>query len=325
MNGDDKDNHPDSEEDAFYEANYDEDTIDYDLDTDKYLEDESFNPELTTDWNIEDSGDESLFPEESETDAEQEYEQALEYEPDSLSDAGQEDEEIWYENDIPEEDYANPWPLGLIAVAVIALLLLAAGGYGILKQRTEMHEEIRQLQAALATTSSKTEVSASRQAQRVLESQNTDLQNQLGKLQQENQSLKENLALLRAEAKSQPTASVGEKSGSAKIKPTPAVAAPKPVATPKPTPVKSAYVAPEPAATTWFVNFGSYTQEPVAKSWASRLKSDEGKVVLLSLDKGSTRYFRVRVIDLPSREIAEKIARQLEQKHNLPRLWIGKQ
>jgi len=47
MNKDDEDEYPTSSEDAFYEADYDEDTIDYDLDAEEFLEDEEFEPEPT--------------------------------------------------------------------------------------------------------------------------------------------------------------------------------------------------------------------------------------------------------------------------------------
>jgi len=65
--------------------------------------------------------------------------------------------------------------------------------------------------------------------------------------------------------------------------------------------------------------------EETANKWASRLQVDEGRLVVVSGNKGNTRYYRVRIIDLPNRAIAEKIAHELEQTHKLSGLWIGKQ
>ena len=41
--------------------------------------------------------------------------------------------------------------------------------------------------------------------------------------------------------------------------------------------------------------------------------------------KDGKTFYRVRVIDLPNRDSAEKIARQLEIQYGLSKLWIGKQ
>ena len=256
-------------EDAFYQAEYDEDTIDYDLDSDKLLEEDYFELE---------SGDNTAKMAEPPNDAE--------YEPES--------DEEWYDDDEPEdEEYIDSWPLSLIAVGIVALLLLAAGGYGVLQQRTAMQEEIRQLRATLATTTSNTELSASRQAQRRLVSHNEELSSQLELLKSENQKLK-----------AEPSSAVKQP-----IKP-------------KSVPTQTLTA---PAKGGWFVNFGSYSQRPMADHWASKLNVEKGRVVVLPGNKSGTQYFRVRVIDLPNQEIAGKIARQLEKTYKLPRLWVGEQ
>jgi cell division protein FtsN len=112
-------------------------------------------------------------------------------------------------------------------------------------------------------------------------------------------------------------------------------------APPAPTPVKSEAArptAPKPAAkaptataagsaaaTGWFVNFGSYTQLDTAESWAARLKPPSGSVAVVTGSKDGKTFYRVRVVELDNRDQAESIARQLEQEHQLSRLWVGKQ
>ena len=189
--------------------------------------------------------------------------------------------------------------------------MLAAGGYGVIQQRTALQDEIRQLQATLATTASNTEVASSRQAQRSLEVRNQDLQVQLEYLQVENQQLRQSLA---APA---PTPEI-EAADAPVAEPAP----PKPAPTNSP-PQKATVAESVTVSSGWFVNFGSYTQKATAKSWASKLTTDKGEIAVVDGKKDNKQYFRVRIINLPSREIAEKIAHELEQTHNLPRLWIG--
>ncbi len=308
MNSDDKDNSDPSEQDAFYHADYDDDTIDYDLDTDKLLEEELFEPPLTTPWEDEELQDTPGDQQPVRGNPEQAYGESLELQGEA--------EEVWYDDDSPDVNYAEAWPLGLIAAAVIALLLLGAGGYGVIQQRTAMQAEIRQLQAALSTTASNTEVAASRQAQRALEARNAELQSRIDALQQEVQSLNQAQDKLGSPAAAPPVVT-GEQNNTgiaaaAKVPPDVAVTVEKTTPSPK-------------TSTPWFVNFGSYTQEADARTWVTKLQADEGKIVVVSGNKDGRQYFRVRVVDLPNREIAEKIARQLEHTHNLPRLWIGKQ
>lgn len=244
--------------------------------------------------------------------------------------AAQDDGGEWDEDDLDEdyeEETAQPtWPLGMIMVAIFALVLLAAGGYGVMEQRSAMQEEIRQLQAALATSASPGEVASSREAVAATEQRNVELQQQVDSLTLTNRQLKDTAAGLEAQLQAQ-QAALQQASTPAAPKPAPAARpAPKPAPKPAPEPEpKPAASAPVVASTGWFVNFGSYSQQATAQSWSKRLQPSHGDVVVTMGSRDDRTYYRVRVVNLTNREQANAIARQLEKDYSMERLWVGKQ
>ena len=223
---------------------------------------------------------------------------------------------------LEEERYAHsqtppssqPWPVGLIVVAVIALLLLTAGGYGVMQQRSATQEEIRQLRAALATAASPEDVSASRSALQDEKKRANSLAEQVETLRLENRRLADTVNGLEAQLDAQSLAAAQATKA----------AATKPVS--KPAPAKAVPVKPAPATATtgnWFVNFGSYGQSDIAQQWVQKLQPGAGKVITAPGSRDGKTFYRVRVVNLASRESAEKIARKLEREYGLPKLWIG--
>ncbi len=280
-------------ESSLYSSEYDDDSIDYDVDPDSMLEDEEA-PESAASWQMEDLKPELV----------RETELELDPEPDFAYDHADQ----WSAGE--DGETGAPWPLGLIVVAVFAVLLLAAGGYGVMQQRTNMQEEIRILQAAVATSASPDEISASREARRVLNDRNAELTATVDALQREVLSLRERadgLASALAEAQS----AMAEK---ATLKAT-AI---------KPPPTKKTVPAPA-SGGSWFVNFGSYQKRDTASIWAARLKPTAGRVVVTSGVKNGDTFYRVRVVELSGKKQAEDIARNLEQAYDLSKLWIGEQ
>ena len=226
-------------------------------------------------------------------------------------DAVEDTEEDWEEEYVVER---TPLPLGLIAAAILAIVLLAAGGYGVMQQRSATQDEIRGLRAQLATAAKPAEISTSRNDLRDAKKRNIEMAVAMESLKLENRRLSDTVAGLETQLDAQQKA----------------LAKPKPAPAPKASPVKVAPVASKPAATTssggnWFVNFGSYGQREAAQSWATKLKPGNGNAVVTTGSKDGKTFYRVRVIDLPNRDSAEKIARQLEIQYGLSKLWIGKQ
>ncbi|MCB1695990.1 MAG: SPOR domain-containing protein [Pseudomonadales bacterium] len=239
-----------------------------------------------------------------------------------------EDEEDYADDpdDFEQEpaEHAQGWPLGMVVVGIVALVLLAAGGYGVIQQRSSAQEEIRQLQAALATAGSPAELAASRDALRAMEERNTEIQASLDALTLENRRLGDTVAGLEKQLSAQQAALKAPAPNPAPaVKP--ATPAARPAATGKAPP------KPGPAATAtapggdWFVNFSSYTQRSAAESWVKRLQPSVGKAVVAAGDKDGRTFYRVRIIGLADRAQAEKVAAQLQAAHNLPPLWVGRE
>lgn len=238
-------------------------------------------------------------------------------------------------------------PMGLLAVAALALVLLIAGGYGVIQQRAESEEEIRRLRAALATSATPEELRSTREAAQVLERENTELiarnnalQTEAGRLIRTISDLETQLIELEATnvAGTRPEAVVAARPAP---KPAPKPT-PKPAPKPVPKPEATAKARPEPpivapsqaaskpqvastASGDWFVNFSSYGESAVAESWKNKLKPGSGQVITAPSEKNGKTYYRVRVVGLADRASAERVARALEKEYGLPKLWVGKQ
>lgn len=227
------------------------------------------------------------------------------------------DDEDWEEDEeyYEEEERETSLPLGLIIVGIIALVLLGAGGYGVMQDRAALQEEVRDLQAALATTASPKEVAQTRAASETTAARNQQLEQQVAEMSRENRSLQAIVAGLETQLQAQQEALARPK--------TPAPPKPAPPA-PKTEPKAPAAAAVTTANTgTWFVNFGSYSQRATAESWAKRLKPGAGEVIVATGNKDGRTFYRVRVVNLATRDVANATAKKLEQKYDLSRLWIG--
>lgn len=215
-------------------------------------------------------------------------------------------------------------PFGTIALVTLALVLLGAGGYGVIQQRGAMQAEIRELHARLASTLTPAEVAAGRERRRQIELENETLRSEREALQVENAALGERLSRLQAPLAQLP---VNNQEAAAAKAQREAEAQMARRQREEAAGSRSAANTSAPAGP-WFVNFGSYAQREVADRWASRLDVGEGKVAVQRAEtsgntSGNTLY-RVRVVDLATRDAAEQVAVALEREHALPKLWVGR-
>lgn len=231
-------------------------------------------------------------------------------------------DEEWEENEfLPEdEEAATGLPLGLILVGVIALILLGAGGYGVVQQRTAMQDQIRNLQGALAEAESRLQAPRERTVSEEMALRNRELSQQVEQLTRENRSLDAIVAGLEQQLQAQQEA-LNASPATPKATPTPETPAKRPeLAEPAPETTATASVTPG-----WFVNFGSYSRRAVADSWAGRLQPEAGDVVVTTGSKDGKTFYRVRVVNLTSKDSADATARSLAQQHGLPPLWVGRE
>lgn len=288
-----------------------------------------------------DDRDSNLFPHEYSDNAYDSNDSDVDETDDEESDAWDEDDE-YTEDNAPR---AQGWPLSLIAVALVALVLLAAGGYGVMQQRAATEDELRQLRAELATASSPSGDSAARAALEELQLAYDTLATEAEALRLENRTLVDTAAGLQAQLGKQQSTPPATTSAGAQPKPGNATVTSAPVAKPavaattasaapapavaKPAPAKP--VAAKPAATAsvasgpWFVNFGSYATREMADSWAARLKPGAGKVIVMPTTSGGRTLYRLRVIGMPDRDSARQVARKLETDLQVAELWVGKE
>ncbi len=339
FNEDDEEEFEEPDRDTDYASGFSADSVD----EEEEFEDE-FSDEEERDFLSADDDDAGYQP----SSARREPEQSVAEEPDAwLEEEGDLEE---------EEDGGQKWPLGLIAVAIVALVLLTAGGYGVMQQRAATEEELRQLRAALATTASPEEVKTSREALQNMQQSHDKLSANAAALTLENRRLADTVASLQAQlgvqqavltttvpatnpakppvaeavaslygTKTTPTtnqgkpATTGETSSPppASLQPT----APVPI-TSNPATTQS---APTGSSGPWFVNFGSYKSRSMAESWASRLHPGEGKVIIAPSAKDGQTLYRLRVVGLPSRSSAEEVARKLEGELRVSQLWVGRE
>ncbi|MEM8942664.1 MAG: SPOR domain-containing protein, partial [Pseudomonadota bacterium] len=231
----------------------------------------------------------------------------------------------------PEEPASRrPWVIaGVLGLAVI---LLGAGGYGVIAQRRDMQGEIDRLQAQLATTMTAEEAQEEREQQRQMEFENESLLAEITALEEENRALADQLTTLETQLAEQ-TAD-GER---ARVEAERIAAAQETVRTPpqrveapqerEPTPkaATSSTTTTEipPVSGTWFVNFGSYAQRNVAERWANTLSVESGVVRVQGAEASGRTLYRVRVVGLANRTQAQQVAAALEKEYRLPKLWVG--
>jgi cell division septation protein DedD len=319
FDGDDEFEEPDRDTD--YASNYREEEFEDEVELDTlYYTDDSADDPKTGERAVDEDEDFSATP------------ASMDSLEETVEDDWNEDEEFFRE----EEHEPQGWPVAMIVVTIVALVLLVAGGYGVIEQRAATQEEIRRLQASLATAVNPEEVAASREALRSAEQEIGELRAEAERLGLENRRLTDTVAGLEAQLDAQRDALAQAPAPVASAAPAVEKKAdktpPPPVAQPEQKPIAAGTrPSAKPAATArstspgsgWFVNFASYASRPTAEKWAARLEPGSGSARVIEAESQGRTIYRVRVVDLPDRQTAEGVARDLAAAHGLPELWVG--
>lgn len=77
------------------------------------------------------------------------------------------------------------------------------------------------------------------------------------------------------------------------------------------------------SAGAWFVNVATYSQRATADAMVERLREGGRSAAIVPATIGGEPSYRVRVVDLPSRDAAQRAARELESQLGLRGLWVG--
>lgn len=206
------------------------------------------------------------------------------------------------------------WSASLAVIAVVVIGLLALGGYALIRESKALQAELQYLQAQLEAAVPPADVLAERELRRTLMERSESLENELADMQlqytRQEADLTEALAVLRAEN------AVLEKALQTARQPQPSV--------PVNTETQTLAARNRGGAGDWFVNFGSYGQRAIAQRWIERLDVAGGTVVLQEAAADGEPVYRVRIIGLETKSLADKLARALESEYQLPALWIGR-
>ena len=275
-------------------------------DTDESDEDELEDDD--DDWAEED--DESAESDESDDSDDSEDSDELEDQDDS--DLNDETDD---ENDLGDSDMAESRPLWPTAVGLIAIVLLAIGGWGLYEERSTLQARIVELENSQAKARASATIDPA--ALSALETDNAALKLQLEGLYRDYEVAMAEITALQALAESAATADNSDNSDMTDYEEADADGSM----------AEDASGAPEVSPATpgdWFVNIGAYSTPASAENWLARLESAGYNAVTqqVVIDDGRVLH-RVRVVGFGSKAAAQTVAQALESEFGVTELWVG--
>ena len=210
----------------------------------------------------------------------------------------------------PDASRERPvWPM---LVALVAVVLISVGGWGLFEERAALQARIVELERSQSQASSVNAVDASTLS--ALEADNASLKLQLDGLYRDYELAMMEIANLQDASET-----------AAQI----AVDVPEPTSTDTEEPAAAAPDAAtasdaDQTAGSWFVNVGAYSVAQSAANLAETLNGGGFDTVVqqVSTDEGSV-LLRVRVIGLEEKSDAEQVAAELEASYGIGPVWVG--
>lgn len=280
-------------------------------DTDESDEDEL---EDDDDWAEEDDesaeSDESDDPDDS--DDSDDLEDSDELEDQDDSDLNDEPDD---EDDLVDSEMVESRPLWPTAVGLIAIVLLAIGGWGLYEERSTLQARIVELENSQAKARASATIDPA--ALSALETDNAALKLQLEGLYRDYEVAMAEITALQALAESAATADNSDNSDMTDYEEADADGSM----------AEDASGAPEVSPATpgdWFVNIGAYSTPASAENWLARLESAGYNAVTqqVVIDDGRVLH-RVRVVGFGSKAAAQTVAQALESEFGVTELWVG--
>jgi cell division septation protein DedD len=219
------------------------------------------------------------------------------------------------DDDIDDEGIVEGRPMWPTAVGLIAILLLAIGGWGLYEERTVLQTRVVELESNQARARSSNAIDPAEIA--ALETDNAALKLQLEGLYRDYEVAMEEIASLQAltssETDSTPTAdnnalddTVADR-GESLTESTSLDAAAFSV-----------------GAGDWFVNLGAYSAVASAENWLTRLQNAGYEATIQEVMVDADRILhRVRIDGFESKEAAQATATALEDEFGVSQLWVG--
>jgi cell division septation protein DedD len=278
-------------------------------DTDESDEDELEDDD--DDWAEED--DESAESDESDDpDDSDDLEDSDELEDQDDSDLSDEPDD---EDDLVDSEMAESRPMWPTAVGLIAIVLLAIGGWGLYEERSTLQARIVELENSQAKARASATIDPATLS--ALETDNAALKLQLEGLYRDYEVAMAEITSLQALAESAATADNSDNSDMTDYEEADADGSM----------AEDASGAPEVSPATpgdWFVNIGAYSTPASAENWLARLESAGYNAVTqqVVIDDGRVLH-RVRVVGFGSKAAAQTVAQALESEFGVTELWVG--
>ena len=219
------------------------------------------------------------------------------------------------ENDLGDSDMAESRPLWPTAVGLIAIVLLAIGGWGLYEERSTLQARIVELENSQAKARASATIDPA--ALSALETDNAALKLQLEGLYRDYEIAMAEITSLQALAESAATADNSDNSDMTDYEEADADGSM----------AEDASGAPQVSPATpgdWFVNIGAYSTPASAENWLARLESAGYNAVTqqVVIDDGRVLH-RVRVVGFGSKAAAQTVAQALESEFGVTELWVG--
>jgi len=219
------------------------------------------------------------------------------------------------EDDLGDSDMTESRPLWPTAVGLIAIVLLAIGGWGLYEERSTLQARIVELENSQAKARASATIDPA--ALSALETDNAALKLQLEGLYRDYEVAMAEITALQALAESAATADDSDNSDMTDYEEADADGSM----------AEGASGAPQVSPATpgdWFVNIGAYSTPASAENWLARLESAGYNAVTqqVVIDDGRVLH-RVRVVGFGSKAAAQTVAQALESEFGVTELWVG--